>query len=279
MSNFNLFNFYNLDFVKIGGSPDKNKPLIAQYTIEQFFNQNEIDNPILEDSKVEKILSSSDDSYSFLGEAYVVNTGIGLSLRTIYLKSMNLDKGNIEEVDYKGEAGPFRIGNIILPKKFRYVCYKRGNLGFEITKILPERDKVIFAPVILELGDVEGAGNDIDLFHFCQNIAPAGGGEACKKLGLSIKSQSFHLFLYSGELFFPQDSNPRRGNFYLIPFVLSEGVVTYYAIEEKIDGSHKNVLNYILENQSSINFFEVSTPLKYNDELGVFIFSEIKFRY
>ena len=60
---------------------------------------------------------------------------------------------------------------------------------------------------------------------------------------------------------------------FLLPFLLSEKMVAYYAIDANVEGWKTSIEEWYSSGTSPVS---ISSPMLYNDDLGVFITSNAK---
>jgi hypothetical protein len=284
MSDF--INFLNFQNNKISpnekGEPVPDKAVFHVTNIDGTVNP--VKNPLNSTITIKPFLTG--EKFDFLREAFLMSNEKGMSLHCCYFKYNGLDSSvqDLESNDPEWEKlfNP-RIGTLLLPKEFQYVSYivVENNVTFNETNFSPPRTKYLFTPVIAQLRGDENSSNVIDLFHLCKHEAtrPAVIEGHCLKPFTSSLEQPFHLFYYKGSLLLPEKRQEVDGEFYLIPLMLSDGLIIYYAIEignkdlkpfqERIDEFYNKSKNAL--------YLVVEQNLAYNDKKSIFVCSLVDY--
>lgn len=219
-----------------------------------------------------------------------------------YLQEINL--GDIRAAYFTEGLPPnqdFFYYNLVwmkIPAGFDYVKYTH-NLDGSITlgENIATPDNIL-TPILLLFND---AGVPIN-HHICSKFHPintmgVGGQNGCSGLLTSFKKSAasphlgtqsdnipqkpFFLFRYQGNLRMTVTTQHGSSKavdkdtlYYLLPMMLSDKTVVYYAV----GANDLEVLKIVFDNALAFTYAEVDEPLTMNDAMGIFVTGKIKFQ-
>jgi hypothetical protein len=237
----------------------------VQFRVQNFDNQGKSQNPTKQNTEVSSLLFG-EEGFDFLQEAFLISEDNGVSSRCCYLKYNASNPGEgldledqLKDDEVKNLFNP-RYGTLLLPEDFRYV------------KFTIENDKV-YTTLIIQLKNDEQVRDIVDLLHICKNsVTTKAIRSHCVNTARSSISQPFHIFYYEGTLALPGKSTPTKSKFYLIPLVLSDGLIIYYTIdkEDPDAANYADRINRFYQESKTADFWIIDQDLAYNDEKSVF---------
>ena len=216
-----------------------------------------------------------------------------------------------------------RLGMLLLPPFFQFVKFKiDANDNIDSTSIqncTSKRSEYLYSPIVLQSKYDTATHNVMDFFHPCSGgstrlndgntsipVVNSNIAGNCGTCAISNNNQKFNLFFYDCEtkfkgkaykedpqnagLFLPSSPNVKiTNNFYLIPIVLADGMIVYYAIDTKketsfikedgtpITNNHIDKINTFYKKVSRFDFIVIKQPLVYNDYKSIFVCDEVEF--
>ena len=219
-------------------------------------------------------------------------------LRCCYLANANINPNN-------GDLYTADIGIIMLPSSFMHLTFEvvgkkvispsSGNVFKPNESAYIPRDNSIFTPLLLFRNTANTANRIIEdntPFHICNNrnnTLYTLGAHGCADVNGLLNKTLEHLFYYEGDVLLatmiPNDSTSPKltsaftadifkdARLFLLPFLLSEKMVAYYAIDANVEGWKTSIEEWYSSGTSPVS---ISSPMLYNDDLGVFITSNAK---
>lgn len=219
-------------------------------------------------------------------------------LRCCYLANADINPNN-------GDLYTADIGTMMLPSSFMHLAFdvvgkqvispSSGNLFNPEESAYIPRDESVFTQLLLVHSNANTANEvikDNSPFHICDDLRSTHytlGAHGCADVKGLLNKTLEHLFYHEGDVLLatmmPNEANAteltsvfktdilKDAHVFLLPFLLSEKMVAYYAIDAKVSGWKTNIEEWFSSGTSPVS---ISTPMLYNDDLGVFITSDAK---
>ena len=218
-------------------------------------------------------------------------------LRCCYLANNTINPNN-------GDLYSADIATMMLPAEFMHLTYKisskevkipsSGNVFNPNSSAYIVRDESIFTPLLLLLqsNTPNVVINNAPQFHICSNLNYRNdlntlGVHGCATFTDSLTNNSKeHLFYFKGKALLASvisqgttstppssfDISFSNVEIFLLPILISEKMVAYYAIKKEENWELKIKAWY----SSSGTNISIVSPMMYNDDLGVFITTDAR---